>query len=78
MTTRPTVTDKDRRHFRVIAEAEAELNLEATRACGRRDPGRNIEIGLELSEFAASFGSDLSRPDEVAPIQIWRARRRRE
>jgi hypothetical protein len=27
-----------------------------------------------LSEFAAAFGADLSRPDEVSPARLWRER----
>jgi len=70
------VSEKDRLHFRRIAEIEAELNQEAIRACAARSPGVNIALGLELGEFAAAFGGDLSRPDEVAPITMWRLRRR--
>ncbi len=66
---------KDRDHFRRIAETEAALNQDAIRACAARSPGENVALGLEWSEFAASFGGDLSRPDEVAPVMLWRRRR---
>ena len=75
MGSKAVVTEQDREHFRLIAETEAQLNLESVRACALRDPGRNIEIALALSEFAAAFGADLSRPDEVSIAQLWRARR---
>lgn len=68
------VSEHDREHFRRIAECEAELNDEAIEAAARRSPGENIALGLELSEFAAAFGGDVSHPDEVPPIQLWRAR----
>jgi len=71
------VSEKDRAHFQCIAEAEAELNEEAVRAAARRPPGDNIALGFALSEFAAAFGGDLSHPDEVPLIQLWRARRGR-
>ncbi len=71
------VTEKDREHFRRIAAIEAELNDEAVRAAARRSPGDNIALGFELSEFAAAFGGDVSHPDEVPPIQLWRARQQR-
>jgi hypothetical protein len=74
MNRRALVSEKDRRHFRFIAETEAELNRESIQACARRDPGKNVEIGLALSELAASFGADLSRPDEVSLIALWKAR----
>lgn len=74
MRIKPVITAQDREHFRVIAETEAELNLESIHACARREPGRNVEIGLDLSEFAASFGGDLSRPDPVPMIALWKAR----
>jgi hypothetical protein len=77
MRSKPSVTARDREHFRLIAETEVRLNRDAIRACGLRDPGQNIEIGLELSEFAASFGADLSRPDEVPLVVLWRERRKR-
>jgi hypothetical protein len=68
------VSQKDRDHFRRIAEAEVSLNRESLRACAARSAGENIALGLELSVFAIAFGADLSRPDEVAPIQLWRQR----
>lgn len=70
------VSEKDREHFRRIAAIEAELNDESIRAAALRTPGENITLGLELSAFAASFGGDLSHPDEPPLIQLWRARRR--
>jgi len=66
-----------REHFRRIADSEAELNDEAIAAAARRSPGDNIALGLELSEFAAAFGGDVSHSDEVPLIQLWRARNRR-
>ena len=71
------VSEADRAHFRRIAETEAELNRDALLACAARDPGLNITLGLELSDFALAFGGDCTRPDEVAPIQRWRERRQR-
>lgn len=68
------VSARDRAHFDRIAEAEAELNRDSLRACAARPPGKNVEIGLELSDFALAFGGDLTRPDEVPPIQLWRRR----
>ncbi|MBI1814991.1 MAG: hypothetical protein HYR72_08445 [Deltaproteobacteria bacterium] len=68
------VSTKERDHFRLIQQAEEELNQDAIRACARRSPEENIVLGLALSEFAASFGADRRRPDEVAPIQLWRNR----
>ena len=68
------VSEKDREHFRRLAEIEAELNQEALHACAARPPGVNIALGLELGEFAAAFGGDVSRPDEVAPITLWHRR----
>ena len=67
------VSDRDRAHFRMIAAAEEELNGDAVRLCAHRSPGANIAAGLALGEFAAEFGADLSRPDEVAPVQLWHA-----
>ena len=72
------VSEKDRAHFRRIAEAEASLNRDALRADAAREPGANIELGLALSEFAAAFAGDLSRPDEVAPASLWRKLRGRD
>lgn len=71
-------SDRDRAHFERIAEAEAELNSESLRQDARRTPGDNIERGLALSEFAAAFAGDLSRPDEVAPAALWAVRARRQ
>jgi hypothetical protein len=71
------VSEKDRAHFRRLAEGEAELNREALLACAARSPGANIALGLELSDFAINFGGDQTRPEEVAPIQLWRDRGRR-
>ena len=68
------VSERDRAHFDRIALAEAELNRDAIRACAARSPGTNVEIGLELGDFALAFGGDLTRPDEVAPIELWRQR----
>lgn len=67
----------ERAHFHRIAEVEVELNREAMRADAGRLPGANIALGFALSEFAAAFGADLSRPDEVSPASLWRARERR-
>jgi hypothetical protein len=71
------VSEKDREHFRRIAAIEAQLSDEAVRRAAARSPGDNIALGFELSEFAASFGGDVSHLDEVPPIQLWRARRTR-
>jgi len=71
---RVMVSAKDREHFRRIAEVEAELNAEAIRDSAARSPGENIALGFALSEFAAAFGADLSRPDEVSPARLWRER----
>jgi hypothetical protein len=71
------LSEKDRAHFRCIAEAEAELDEEALRAAARRSPGDNIALGFALSEFAAAFGGDVSHPDEVPLIDLWRTRRGR-
>jgi len=64
-------------HLRVIAEGERELAADSIRAAANRDPGMNVAVGLELGEFAAAFGGDLSREDEVSPASLWLARRRR-
>jgi hypothetical protein len=72
------ISDEDREHFRRIAAIEEELNRESIRAAAARSPGDNIAIGLELSEFAAAFGGDISHPDEPPPIQLWRARRMKD
>jgi len=69
------VSEEDRQHFRRIAEVEAELNREAIRGSAARTPGENIALGLALSAFAAAFGGDLSHPDDVRPISLWRVRR---
>jgi len=68
------VSESARAHFLRIAEAEAELNAESLRFDAEQSPGDNILRGLELSEFAAAFGADLSRPDEVSPASLWRTR----
>jgi hypothetical protein len=68
------VSAKDREHFRRIAEAELELNRESVRESAARSPGENIALGFALSEFGASFGADLFRPDEVSPASLWRER----
>jgi hypothetical protein len=68
------VSERDRDHFRRIAEVEDELNREAVHRCAARTPEVNVGLGLELSDFALEFGGDLTRPDEVAPIQLWRDR----
>jgi hypothetical protein len=70
------VREKDREHFRRIAAIEVELNHEAICAAAARAPGVNIALGFDLSAFASCFGGDLSHPDEVPPIQLWRARAR--
>lgn len=72
------VSESARAHFRCIAEAEAELNAESLRLDAEQSPGDNILRGLELSEFATAFGADLSRPDEVSPASLWRARRQHD
>jgi hypothetical protein len=69
------VSARDRAHFDRIAGAGAELDRDSIRACVARSPGRNVEIGFELSDFALAFGGDLTRPDEVPPIELWRRRR---
>jgi hypothetical protein len=71
------VSEKDREHFRRIAAGELELNRDAIRACAARSPGANVALGLELSDLAISFGGDQTRPDEVAPVRLWRERGRR-
>lgn len=68
------VSASDRAHFRRLAEIEAALNQESIRECAARTPGENIAIGFALSEFAAAFGADLSRPDDVSPAHLWRER----
>ena len=70
------VSEKDRAHFRRIAAIEESLNDDAARAAAARSPGENIALGFELSEFAAGFGGDMSHPDPVPLIRLWRARRR--
>lgn len=70
------VSDQDREHFRRIAAIEAELNRESVRSSAARSPGENIARGLELSEFAAAFGDDLSHADEPPLIQLWRERQK--
>jgi hypothetical protein len=68
------VSAGDREHFRRIAEAELELNREALRESAARSPAHNIALGFALSEFAAAFGADLSRPDDVSPARLLRER----
>ena len=70
------VSEKERTHFRRIAAAEDDLNRESLARDARRSPGVNIALGLALSEFATTFGADLSRPDEVSPASLWRSRGR--
>ena len=72
--TDPMTSTKDREHFRRIAEVEADLNREAVRESAARSPGDNIALGFALSKFAAAFGADLSRPDDVSPASLWRKR----
>ena len=71
---RVMVAPADRDHFRRIAEAEAEMNREAVLDSASRSPGENIALGFALSEFAAAFGADLTRADEVSPARLWRER----
>jgi hypothetical protein len=66
---------RDRGHFDRIAAAEREAERESIEAAAARSPGENVELGLELSDFAAAFGGDTSSPDDVAPVRLWRARR---
>ncbi len=68
------VTAGEREHFRRIAEFEARLNREAVRESAARSAGENIALGFALSEFAAAFGADLARGDEVSPARLWRER----
>jgi len=65
----------DREHFDRIAAVERELAAEAVREAAARDPGVNIEIGLELSEFAAAFGGAIEHEPEVSPASLWAQRR---
>lgn len=55
---------------------ENELARESIQAAATRAPGKNIALGLELGEFAAAFGGDLTRPDEISPASLWRDRSR--
>ena len=71
------VSASDRDHFRRLAEIEAALNQESIWECAARSPGENIALGFALSEFAAAFGADLSRPDDVSPARLWRDRANR-
>lgn len=61
----------DREHFDRIAAVERELAAEAVREAATRDPSVNIDIGLELSEFAAAFGGVIEREPEVSPAMLW-------
>jgi hypothetical protein len=72
------VPEQDREHFRRIAAIEADLNRESIRAAAARSPGENIALGLQLSEFAAAFGGDVSHADEPPMIQLWRERGKRK
>jgi hypothetical protein len=72
------VSSRDRRHFAQIASAEKGLESESIAVAARRSPGENIEIGLELSEFAAAFGGEIDQPDQISPARVWRERRRSE
>jgi hypothetical protein len=62
----------DRRHLEQIARAEEQLAADSIRAAASRSPGENIEIGFGLAEFAASFGGEIYRPDEVPLAAVWR------
>lgn len=64
----------DRNRFERIARAERDSESESIAVAASRSPGENIEIGLELSDFAAAFGGEIVRPDENSPA---RARRER-
>ena len=65
------VTERERQHFRRIADAERELNREAVHRTARRPPGQNIEAGFELSAFAAAFGGVIEKlGDKVSPAAL--------
>jgi hypothetical protein len=67
----------DKAHFRAIAEYETAANEDSLREDALRSPGRNIELGIELSDFTRRAAQQMeARPaDEppTAPIAIWRA-----
>ncbi len=68
------VSDSDRRHFAIIAAAEAEMAQEMIFEDARRAPGDNIALGLELGELAAAFGTDVTKPDPVPAAALWQTR----
>ncbi len=70
------VSERDRAHFRAIAEAEAELNLESIRRAAHRTPAENLALAFALTRWVSTFAGSLDRPDEVAPIAVWLKRRR--
>ncbi len=70
-------TDRDRAHLRSIAEYEAKANADSLREDALRSPGQNIELGLQLSQFAASaaaqMGTSLNEEPPVPLSSVWRA-----
>jgi len=68
------VTEKDRAHFRAIAEGLDLLEQEAIARAAARPAGTNIEIAFDLSRFVMSRSSDFSREDPVSIAQLWRER----
>ena len=70
-------TERDKAHFRAIAEYEAAANAESLRADAHRTPGENIELGLKLSEFALTaarqMGATPVEEPKVALITLLRA-----
>jgi len=74
------VSEKDRAHFRTIAEGERLNNEEDLRADALRDPTENIERGLRLSgaamELARQFGAVREEKHKPSLVALWKQRHR--
>lgn len=68
------VTEKDRAHFRAIAEGMARLNRESMLEEAKLTPGERILAALRLTDQFLRSAPMEEKPPPVSPASIWRKR----
>jgi len=68
------VTEKDREHFRAIAEGIERLNLESIVREQALTPGQRILAALRMTDLFLKSSRGATKSDPVSLNQLWKRR----
>ena len=69
------VSEKDRQHFRAIAEGMARLDLESIAREQSLTPGQRIQAALRLTDVFLQSSQGAPKPMPISLAALWKQRR---